>query len=285
MKKSFFLVAIIVTSILFFSCSESTTSLPGAEGLNPDVPVVYFQGKDTTFSYDQFQLFPYSKEVCGNLVTGKYWKPVGAMTTSVREQGQPVPSDSLKKWFGKPDTFSERNRRNNDSFNGMPDWFKKLFWFLLAVLLIAIVVGLILWIFFENLKRNRNQGQQNSNPAVSSFEKVTAEKSGGSSHSAQRSTIDKDDYSGIAMIISELKKGAAGGTVQLGALIVSIPSVVPDVTVVADRGAKVDIDINIKGDNITTADMVDVHEGDDHRSYSRQSGGSKDQSQKGDEKK
>jgi hypothetical protein len=269
MKKSLLFVAIVATTIFFFGCSSSET----ATTTNPtDIPQLYVAGSDTVLSSQMFTLSPFTKEQCGKTIRGTYWNPTGFRYDTVRTQGAPISQDSLKKWFGKVDPSAEMKKRNNASFNEMAEWLKNLFLLLLAVLLLGIVIAFLIWA----LRSARASAQRSDFVATGALgtkaDNQNTQSKG--SHIAHTAEFGKEDYDGVIAIIAAAKNGPTGAYVKMGGAVeVFVPSSVPEINVSADRGSKVDINIEA---NTVMADMVDIHEGDDHRQYNRQTGSQKE---------
>lgn len=269
MKKSFLLVAMIATAIFFFGCSSSETV---TTAISPDVPQLYFPGEDTVISSQKFTLSPFSKEYCGDVVKGKYWNPTGFQYDTVRTQGALVSQDSLKKWFGVPCPTA-----NTSLFAGMSSWLEKLLWFLLALVLIGLTIALLIWAFRSARESSQRSHFVATGAPGANENKINTESK--ISHSAHTAQFGKEDYDGVIAIIAALKKGDTGGTVDFnGAVTVHIPSG-NEVNIYADNGSTIaNVDVNVHSGGNAYGDMGTAYQGDDHRQYNRQSGGSKEKS-------
>lgn len=161
---------------------------------------------------------------------------------------------------------------------GIPDWYSKLCWILLAIIAIASTLWLLLHLLKNVRKNTSNSGGSSTRVlANNSYGKtengrdaiVNDQFSNNAQRSTRTSQIDTEDYQGLKNLVQQLQQSPAGGSVKLGDLQIDIPKTITDITIYADRGGKVH-DISIVVDSMSlNADMIDIHEGDDHRSYNR----------------
>lgn len=167
-------MALLFVALTMQSCAEKETTTAVAK---PVIPQLYYAGSDTSVSWDTYSLRNFfRKDGCGKKVYGNYWAKDPLKTgVNMTLQGKPVPTDSIEKWFGvgaipiknpgftpdgeelsggdqnfdgrRENPYDEINKKNNESFLGMPEWFKSLFWILLGIFLAGLGFWILWWAF------------------------------------------------------------------------------------------------------------------------------------------
>lgn len=186
---------------------------------------------------------------------------VDSLLSTSRETVRPVPIPTTPLY--------------NDNSSGTPDWFKALCWILLA----SALIGLVAWLLKDLFKKSSPLATSAYSGGVSSSEakdKKTPEKVVAPvQEKSSPENVSQVEFTGIVSIITALKQGPAGGTAQYGNMTITIPSSVPPINVHAERGSSItNVDIIVTNTSVA-ADMLDIHEQDDNRQYSRTQGDKK----------
>lgn len=165
-------------------------------------------------------------------------------------------------------------KRQASSDIDAPDWFNDVLWVLLALILIGLAVC-FLWKLFKRSGSNPSATfVGNAKPVSDSYQKTEKTNSPAPTQSSDK--VSEKEFAGIVSVVHSLQKSHTGGIVQYGNMTVTIPSSIPPITVHADRGGRINnvtVHVETFVDTMSvSADMLDLHEGNDNRQYSRNAG-------------
>ena len=175
MKKVFFLFSLLALIVLT-GCNSDSEKL--------ELPKMYYSGVETTIT-DTCQSFILKdwtgKNSCGKFISGKSWKPNGYIFSNhkITKQGNEVSAEFLK---------SDKKITNNHSDNS--DWFKDFFKIISAIIIVALAIWFLWWLFSQKPKSTYSNGKLRSyGGGISSTKKEVIEETLTQNHETKKSFL------------------------------------------------------------------------------------------------